>query len=83
MKVERDMSTTAQILANRQNAGQSTGPKTPEGKQISSRNATRHGLSGVFNVLPHENAEEFDDLAARLRDDFQPAPKTKTFSSTR
>jgi len=73
------MSTTAQILANRQNAARSTGPKTPEGKETSSRNATRHGLSGVFTVLPHENAEDFDDLAARIRDEFQPESDNETF----
>jgi hypothetical protein len=73
------MSTTAQVLANRQNAAHSTGPKTPEGKQISSRNATSHGLSGVFTVLPHENADEFHGLAARLRDEFQPDSENETF----
>ena len=77
MKVE--MSTAAQILANRQNAGHSTGPKTPEGKQTSSHNATRHGLTGVFNVLPHENAEDYTDLAARLRDEFQPDGENENF----
>jgi hypothetical protein len=40
---------------------------------------TRHGLSGVFNVLPHENAEEFDDLAARLRGEFRPASENENF----
>jgi hypothetical protein len=73
------MSTAAQILANRQNAANSTGPKSPEGKRISSRNATRHGLTGVFNVLPHENAEDFNDLAARLRDEFQPEGENENF----
>ena len=73
------MSTTAQILANRQNAVHSTGPKTPEGKQVSSRNATRHGLSGAFNVLPHENAEEFDALAERIREEFQPGTENENF----
>jgi hypothetical protein len=77
MKVE--MSTTAQILANRQNAARSTGPKSPEGKEISSRNATRHGLAGVFTVLPHENPEDFNDLAARLRDEFQPETENENF----
>jgi hypothetical protein len=73
------MSTAAQILANRQNAAHSTGPKSPEGKQISGRNATRHGLTGVFNVLPHENSEDFNDLAARLRDEFQPEGESEDF----
>jgi hypothetical protein len=34
-----------QIAANRANAKRSTGPKTAAGKQNSSRNAFRHGLS--------------------------------------
>ncbi len=34
------MSTTAQILANQANAKLSTGPSTPEGKSITSQNAT-------------------------------------------
>jgi hypothetical protein len=32
-----------QIHANRPNAQKSTGPKSPQGKKISSRNATRYG----------------------------------------
>jgi len=39
------MATEKQILANRQNAKRSTGPRTAAGKAISSRNAFRHGLS--------------------------------------
>ena len=35
------MATPAQIIANRQNAALSTGPATPAGKQIASKNATR------------------------------------------
>ena len=66
------MSSPAQILANRQNAARSTGPKTPEGKAASSRNATRHGLTGVFHVLPHEDPAEFEQLAAAVRDEFRP-----------
>jgi hypothetical protein len=73
------MSTTAQILANRQNAAHSTGPKSPDGKLASSRNATRHGLAGIFTVLPHENPEDFNDLAARLRDEFQPDGENENF----
>ena len=73
------MSSAAQILANRQNAAHSTGPKSPEGKQTSSRNATRHGLTGVFTVLPHENPEDFHDLAARIRDEFHPQGETENF----
>jgi hypothetical protein len=39
------MATEKQIAANRANAKLSTGPRTAAGKQKSSRNAYRHGLS--------------------------------------
>src|ERR687886_2260783 len=73
------MSSTAQILANRQNAALSSGPSTPEGKAASSKNATRHGLSGAFALLPNENLEELGQLAARIRDEFHPEGDTETF----
>ncbi len=40
------MSTQAQILANQANSLHSSGPKTEEGKAISSKNNFRHGLTG-------------------------------------
>jgi hypothetical protein len=73
------MATSAQISANQHNATLSTGPKTLEGKAAAARNATRHGLSGVFTVLPHENAEDFTSLAGRLRDEFQPETENENF----
>ena len=61
------MATSAQFLANRNNASLSTGPRTPDGKAASSRNATKHGLSSAFRVLAHEDQEEFDQLVEELR----------------
>src|SRR5579884_1032612 len=49
-----------------------TGPVTPEGKAISSRNAIKHGLSSPRPVLPHENQSEYDALLASLQNEFQP-----------
>jgi hypothetical protein len=43
---------------NRANAQHSTGPKTESGKQKSSLNALRHGLTSQIVVMPTE------DLAA-------------------
>jgi hypothetical protein len=73
------MATPAQITANQNNAARSTGPKTPEGKSAAARNSTKHGLSGAFTVLPHEDQDEFDVLLACLRDELQPANQHESF----
>ena len=40
------------LAANRENARNSTGPKTGNGKAVSSRNSTRHGLLAEVPILP-------------------------------
>ena len=52
------------LEANRANAQLSLGPVSPEGKQIVSQNATRHGLTGKFHVLADESQSAFDQLVA-------------------
>src|SRR6516162_1661623 len=54
------MTTPTQIGANRNNASRSTGPKTPSGKDRSSRNAVRHGFRSELAVLPFEQADEWE-----------------------
>ena len=44
-----------QLEANRRNAEKSTGPRTAEGKAISSRNACRHNLTGQVTVMTDED----------------------------
>ena len=46
------MTTQRQIAANRKNAQRSTGPRTPRGKAVSSRNNTQHGLYSTAPVIP-------------------------------
>ena len=72
------MATQAQIDANRENAKLSTGAKTPEGKEASSRNNFRHGLTGhAFFLLETENAENFDLLKQALAHEHQPQTLTE------
>ena len=55
------MTSAAALAANKRNAKKSTGPRTLAGKQRSSRNALRHGLSAV--VTHSECSQEVDTLA--------------------
>ena len=49
------MASTKRNEANRRNAQKSTGPKTAEGKAITSQNAIRHGLLATEILLPDED----------------------------
>jgi hypothetical protein len=71
------MSTQAQILANQANAQHSTGPKSEEGKAISSQNNFRHGLTGPFTVLAWEKLHEFQALERDLTAEHQPNTPTE------
>jgi hypothetical protein len=45
---------------NRANSQQSTGPRTESGKQRSSLNALRHGLTAQSAVLPSEDPAAYE-----------------------
>lgn len=63
---------TKQEIA-RHNGSLSQGPKTAEGKAISSQNARKHGLtSSKMFVLQNENPESWEELLAECRQIFQP-----------
>jgi len=64
--------------ANRANALRSTGPRTPAGKQRSSLNALRHGLTAASAVLPSEDRSAYDAHRRRFFDEYQPATPTES-----
>jgi hypothetical protein len=63
--------------ANRQNAQQSTGPKTPEGKAAVRLNALTYGLRARNLILPNEDPEEYKQLWADLEAEWQPQNRTE------
>src|SRR6266496_5435292 len=67
------MRTPAQIEASRRNGARSHGPKTPEGKAISSMNALRHGMTAKALLLTNEDPEAYIQLANAYYEKFQPA----------
>src|SRR5205814_2334178 len=65
------MSSDKQLLANRQNALKSTGPKSLDGKSRSAQNALKHGLCSQA-VLPTEDRLSFDMFCDEMRDSLHP-----------
>src|SRR5580700_9259763 len=57
---------------NRANSKHSTGPKTAEGKQKSSLNALRHGLTGQIVVMPTEDLEAYQQHLKSFTDQLSP-----------
>ena len=53
------MTSLRQIESNRRNAQKSTGPKTHSGKQRSSQNAVRHGLTAETVIGPLEDPADY------------------------
>jgi hypothetical protein len=72
------MSTARQRAANKENARKSTGPITPEGKAISSRNRVSAGFNTtVTYFLDHEKKEDFLQLLDDFTNQYQPANPTE------
>ena len=68
-----------QQAANRENAKQSTGPKTDEGKLRSSLNAIKFGMRARYTLLPHEDPAEYAQLYQELESEWQPQTPTERF----
>ena len=64
------MTSYRQIEANRRNALKSTGPRTETGKEISRRNAVRHGLTAETIITALEDAEDYRAFEAAITADY-------------
>jgi hypothetical protein len=64
------MTSFRQIEANRRNALKSTGPTTEAGKQVSRRNAVRHGLTAETVIGALEDAEDYKAFEAAVTADY-------------
>jgi hypothetical protein len=62
---------------NRENAQHSTGPKTEAGKQKSSLNALRHGLTGQTVVMPTEDLIAYQRHVKSFTDEYKPEGATE------
>jgi hypothetical protein len=67
------MASIRQIEANRENAKNCTGPKTPEGKQRSSQNALKSGIDAKSEIIRLENPDDHAQLSAAFHARFAPA----------
>ena len=76
--------TEKQLAANRANAAKSTGPRSPEGKTRSARNARSHGFTAsTFAVVRLEDLHEVAHLKTDLTAVYQPVNSQELFAIER
>ena len=64
--------------SNRQNAQHSTGPKTAEGRLVSSKNAVKTALTGRTVLLPTDDAERYQAHVKAFFDEIAPEGQRET-----
>jgi hypothetical protein len=64
------MTSEKQRKANRANSRKSTGPRTARGKEVSSRNFYKHGLTAISFPIGEEDHTEFESFRERLQIQF-------------
>jgi hypothetical protein len=70
---------TRRTAANRANAAFSTGPRSPHGKSVSSRNSTTHGLtSDTLVIFNWESQDAFNALQQAFHARFRPLDTVET-----
>jgi hypothetical protein len=71
------MATEKQIAANRLNAQKSTGPRSAEGKAVSSGNALKTGLYCPGIIIGHESSIQLETLEAQFTAEYRPSTPTE------
>ncbi len=66
------MATPAQVTANNANAQFSTGPRSVEGKAVSSRNSLKLGIHAQAMIIPGEDIADLEELTTAHEQKFQP-----------
>ncbi len=77
------MSSQAQIDANRRNCKKSTGPSTPNGKNVVSQNALKHGLLTDRTVIKSEDQADFDLHRIQILDELAPSTPIESMLAER
>jgi uncharacterized coiled-coil protein SlyX len=72
------MSTPSRAEINLANSQHSTGPRSAEGKQRSSRNALRHGLTAQTVVLPTEDPDAYQLHLKSYTGEYNPKGATES-----
>jgi hypothetical protein len=73
-----DRASINRTAINRSNAQKSTGPRPEAGKQRSSLNALRHGLTGQTVVLPTEDHSAYERHSQSFLAEYRPKDATET-----
>ena len=73
------MATERQIEANRKNAQKCTGPRTPEGKAVSSQNAFKTGLDANSELIRFESRADYEALTTEYYASYHPATPAQRF----
>jgi hypothetical protein len=76
--VGRSQTSPARLRANRQNAKNSCGPRSEEGKKRSSLNATRHGLLAQTLHLPEEEMAAYHEFTDSFVQGMSPVGPVET-----
>ena len=69
---ERDSDKSTKVTTEVVPQARGRGPRTPQGKQKSKRNAQKHGIFSQAVLLKGESRADFDSMLSKLRDDLKP-----------